>query len=97
MNARDACKKLLLSGHCIEYKNISICRISDYCPRTGCSKEYKFGWQVDCDSGKLSDKVKDADKNGYSRIHVDLDRAISIFLKIKRVLYGNQSSNKGKD
>lgn len=90
MVMRECYKRILLSGHSVEYKDISLCRINDYCPRPGVSKEYKYGWQVHADSSKLKGTIEHADENGYSGIHTDLDKAISQFMKIRRILYGQE-------
>lgn len=77
MNNFNAIKQLVLSGHAVEIKKLSICRINDYYKSVGIDGPH---YQVHCDDYR----VKDEDR---SVMHQQINKAVAHFIRLSRTLY----------
>lgn len=79
MNEFDRIKELVLDGYCVEFRELSICCITDYYKHKGMWDSYAF--QVHVDSHKVG-TVSEIDEN--------VNKSVNRFLELKRKCYGRK-------
>lgn len=80
---RERIKELVLDGYCVEFRNISICCITDYYKHKGMWKNYAF--QVHVDHHRVGGTVSEIDEN--------IDKSLQRFFELKGKCYGRQKED----